>query len=234
MIVGTPEQIADSIELWQAAGIDGINVINWVIPGSFEEFADKVLPVLRERGLAQSEYSPGALRHKLFGTDRLSGRHPAAAYPRAFGGGVRADGAVDDSPVKEQSPVRFPDAGFAWVVGLTRCAGVTEHSVRIAGSSTNHTSFASCQAVCETPGGVCGESECAMTISAMKGKTATGRQSYPLGFKVEFLQAWDAAVAERGGRTTRTAVVISQGLTRTLEKRSSGPESSSTPGRLMD
>lgn len=83
-IVGTPEQIADQLALWQAAGVDGINVINWVIPGSFEEFADKVLPVLRERGLAQSEYAPGTLRQKLFGTDRLPATHPAAQYRGAF------------------------------------------------------------------------------------------------------------------------------------------------------
>lgn len=83
-IVGTPEQIADALQLWQAAGVDGINVINWVIPGSFEEFADKVLPVLRERGLAQSEYSPGSLRKKLFGQDRLPASHPAAQYRGAF------------------------------------------------------------------------------------------------------------------------------------------------------
>ena len=68
-IVGTPEQIADALEDWQAAGVDGINVINWVIPGSFEEFADQVLPVLRERGLAQREYGTGAtLRERLFGS----------------------------------------------------------------------------------------------------------------------------------------------------------------------
>ena len=83
-VVGTPEQIADQLEVWQAAGVDGINVINWVIPGSFEEFADKVLPVLRERGLAQTEYAEGTLRQKLFGTDRLNERHPAAAYRGAF------------------------------------------------------------------------------------------------------------------------------------------------------
>lgn len=83
-IVGTPEQIADQLEVWQAAGIDGVNVINWVIPGSFQEFADQVLPVLRERGLAQSEYAPGPLRQKLFGDARLNERHPAAAYRGAF------------------------------------------------------------------------------------------------------------------------------------------------------
>jgi hypothetical protein len=55
-------------------------VVTWVIPGSFEEFADHVVPVLRERGLAQTEYSPGTLRRKFFGHDRLPDSHPAAAY----------------------------------------------------------------------------------------------------------------------------------------------------------
>jgi len=84
LVVGTPEQIADELERWQAAGVDGINVINAVIPGSFEEFAEKVLPVLRERGLAQAEYAPGTLREKLFGAPRLNDRHPAARYRGAF------------------------------------------------------------------------------------------------------------------------------------------------------
>lgn len=83
-IVGTPEQIADELQRWQNAGVDGINVINWVIPGSFEEFAEKVLPVLRERGLAQTEYTSGTLRQKLFGRDRLPETHPAARYRGAF------------------------------------------------------------------------------------------------------------------------------------------------------
>lgn len=83
-IVGTPSQIADALERWQAAGVDGINVINWVLPGSFEEFAAQILPELRRRGLAKSEYSEGTLRGKLFGSDRLSERHPAARYRGAF------------------------------------------------------------------------------------------------------------------------------------------------------
>ncbi|SEB69962.1 FMN-dependent oxidoreductase, nitrilotriacetate monooxygenase family [Paramicrobacterium humi] len=84
-IIGTPESIADQLEVWQAAGIDGVNVINWVIPGSFAEFADSVLPVLRERGLAKTEYGEGAtLREKLFGQPRLNERHPAAQYRGAF------------------------------------------------------------------------------------------------------------------------------------------------------
>ena len=83
-IVGTPEQIADRLVEWQDAGVDGINVINWVLPGSFEEFAEKVLPILRQRGLAQTEYAPGTLREKLFGRAHLDERHPAARYRGAF------------------------------------------------------------------------------------------------------------------------------------------------------
>src|SRR5262249_37376523 len=73
-IVGTPSQIADRLAQWQAAGVDGINVINWVIPGSYEEFAELLIPELQDRGLAQTEYTEGTLRRKLFGTDRLNER----------------------------------------------------------------------------------------------------------------------------------------------------------------
>lgn len=85
VLVGTPEQIADQLETWQAAGVDGINVINWVLPGSFEEFAQQLTPVLQERGLQQRDYAPGSLRKKLFGSDRINERHPAAKYRGAFG-----------------------------------------------------------------------------------------------------------------------------------------------------
>jgi FMN-dependent oxidoreductase (nitrilotriacetate monooxygenase family) len=84
-IVGTPEQIADGLARWQAAGVDGINLVNAEIPGSYEDFVDQVMPVLRERGLAQREYAEGTLRQKLFGQgDRLPERHPAARYRGAF------------------------------------------------------------------------------------------------------------------------------------------------------
>jgi hypothetical protein len=100
-VVGTPEQIADELEKWQAAGVDGINVINWVIPGSFEEFADQVMPMLRERGLAQTEYAEGPLRRKLFGRDRLPDSHPAAAYRGAFADGPRS---WDEAAVRLTAP----------------------------------------------------------------------------------------------------------------------------------
>jgi len=83
-VAGTPEQIADELERWQAAGIDGINLINATIPGTYLEFGEHVMPVLRDRGLAKKAYTPGTLRQKIFGRDRLPHTHPAAAYRNAF------------------------------------------------------------------------------------------------------------------------------------------------------
>jgi len=79
-VVGTPEQIADALGDWQLRGIDGINVMNWTIPQSYEEFVDHVVPELQVRGLARVEHEPGTLRSRLSGTDRLPDRHPAARY----------------------------------------------------------------------------------------------------------------------------------------------------------
>jgi long-chain alkane monooxygenase len=84
-IVGTPEQIADGLAKWQAAGVDGINLVNAEIPGTYEDFVDQVVPVLQARGLAQTEYTEGTLRQKLFGQgDRLPERHQATRYRGAF------------------------------------------------------------------------------------------------------------------------------------------------------
>lgn len=84
-IVGTPEQIADRLAAWQASGVDGINLVNAEIPGTYVEFVDHVIPTLQARGLAQREYAEGSLRNKLFGAgDRLPERHPAARYRGAF------------------------------------------------------------------------------------------------------------------------------------------------------
>ncbi|MER7394279.1 LLM class flavin-dependent oxidoreductase [Streptomyces sp. NPDC000151] len=78
---GTPEQLADALETWRAAGIDGINLSYVTTPGSFADFADHLAPVLQERGLLKREYAPGTLREKLFGRGaRLPETHPAAGY----------------------------------------------------------------------------------------------------------------------------------------------------------
>ena len=65
--------------------MDGINIINAILPGSYTDFIDGVLPELRRRGLAQSEYAPGTLREKLFGAGPLlNERHRAAQFRGAF------------------------------------------------------------------------------------------------------------------------------------------------------
>lgn len=80
--VGTLEQIADRLEDWQHAGVDGINVMNWTIPNSYELFIDEVMPLLRRRGLARNEPGVGTLRHRLTGSDQL----PPSHYGRSFRG----------------------------------------------------------------------------------------------------------------------------------------------------
>ena len=65
-VVGTPDQIADQLEQWSAAGVDGVNVIYITLPGTYVDFIEHVAPVLAARGLMQREYGPGTLREKLF------------------------------------------------------------------------------------------------------------------------------------------------------------------------
>lgn len=83
-VVGTPEQIADHVEAWRDAGVDGMNVQYVVSPGSFEDFVDHVTPVLQRRGIMQSEYREGTLREKVFGKGpHLPEEHRARAFRRA-------------------------------------------------------------------------------------------------------------------------------------------------------
>lgn len=83
-VVGTADEIADVLEEWREAGVDGINVYHATVPGSFLEVSQRLFPTLRARGLIATDKS-GTLRHKLLGRgDRLPGTHPGAAYRGAF------------------------------------------------------------------------------------------------------------------------------------------------------
>ena len=81
-LTGSPEQIADALQDWQKAGVDGFNLIYSVTPGTFVDFIEAVVPILQKRGLMQKEYAPGPLREKLFGFGRLPARHLAAGFRR--------------------------------------------------------------------------------------------------------------------------------------------------------
>ncbi|MCR8657155.1 LLM class flavin-dependent oxidoreductase [Paenibacillus endoradicis] len=65
-IVGTPEQIADQLELWiQNRAADGFNIMPPYLPGGLDEFVDKVIPILQQRGLFRYEYEGDTLREHL-------------------------------------------------------------------------------------------------------------------------------------------------------------------------
>lgn len=81
VLVGAPEQIAEQLEEWIAAGVDGFNLSCATLPATFVDFIEGVVPVLQKRGRMQTSYRPGTLREKLFEgrPARLQLPHPAAA-----------------------------------------------------------------------------------------------------------------------------------------------------------
>lgn len=83
-IVGDPQQVADELQSWvDETGIDGFNITRTVVPESFEDVVDFVVPELQNRGRYKTAYAEGSLRHKLFGQgDRLPARHAAAQFRR--------------------------------------------------------------------------------------------------------------------------------------------------------
>jgi len=63
VFAGTPEQIADQIELWFAGGAaDGFNIMPPTLPGGLTDFVDLVVPELQRRGLFRTEYTGTTLR----------------------------------------------------------------------------------------------------------------------------------------------------------------------------
>lgn len=62
-IIGTPEQVADSIEEWFRAGAaDGFNLMPDAFPSGLHSIVDEVIPILRRRGLFRHEYAETTLR----------------------------------------------------------------------------------------------------------------------------------------------------------------------------
>jgi long-chain alkane monooxygenase len=77
VLIGTASEIADALIHWQdATGIDGFNLTFAVMPETFRDVVEKVVPELQSRGAYRSAYEDGALRHKLFGR----GPHLPAAH----------------------------------------------------------------------------------------------------------------------------------------------------------
>ena len=83
-IGGDAQQVADELQSWVAeTGVDGFNLSRTVVPESYEDFIDLVIPELQSRGLYKTAYAEGTLRQRLFGEgDRLPARHAAHAFRR--------------------------------------------------------------------------------------------------------------------------------------------------------
>jgi len=74
LTVGTPEQVADTLEEWFLAGAaDGFNIMPDMFPSGAEIFVDHVVPELRRRGVFRHEYSGTTLRDHL-GLERPASR----------------------------------------------------------------------------------------------------------------------------------------------------------------
>ena len=66
LVVGSPEQLADTIATWFEAGaVDGFNLMPDVNPSGLEAFVDHVVPLLRKRGIFRNEYAGTTLRDHL-------------------------------------------------------------------------------------------------------------------------------------------------------------------------
>lgn len=82
VLVGGPQRIADELEAWATeADLDGFNLAYAVMPETFTDIVDHLVPELQRRGLFKKDYAPGTYREKLFGRGpRLEGNHPGVAH----------------------------------------------------------------------------------------------------------------------------------------------------------
>ncbi|VUC35409.1 unnamed protein product [Clonostachys rosea] len=91
LFVGTPSQVADSLETWvREADVDGFNFGYVLFPQSFKDIAELLVPELRKRGLFWDDYAvPGGTYRENFYEE--AGRaypppdHTAAKYHWAAG-----------------------------------------------------------------------------------------------------------------------------------------------------
>jgi alkanesulfonate monooxygenase SsuD/methylene tetrahydromethanopterin reductase-like flavin-dependent oxidoreductase (luciferase family) len=72
---GTPEQVADALELWWNSGAaDGFNIMPPILPSGLERFVEHVVPILQRRGLFRTEYEGSTLREN-YGLARPENQH---------------------------------------------------------------------------------------------------------------------------------------------------------------
>ena len=80
LFVGTPADVADEMQSWVSeTDVDGFNLSYAVMPGSYLDVVDLLVPELQRRGVYKTDYAPGTLRAKIHGQDGLKSTHPGAA-----------------------------------------------------------------------------------------------------------------------------------------------------------
>lgn len=82
--VGGPETVADLLEQYaEESDVDGFNLAYAISPGTFEDFAQYVVPELKKRGrIRPRSAQPLTLRENLFGQGQahLADNHPGAIF----------------------------------------------------------------------------------------------------------------------------------------------------------
>jgi alkanesulfonate monooxygenase SsuD/methylene tetrahydromethanopterin reductase-like flavin-dependent oxidoreductase (luciferase family) len=65
-LVGTPTQVAEQIDSFvQNNGSDGFILGSHLVPWGLDEFVDKVVPLLQDRGALRTDYTGTTLRDNL-------------------------------------------------------------------------------------------------------------------------------------------------------------------------
>ena len=65
-VVGTPEQVANTIEtLHREGAADGFNLMIDVVPSGIEDFVEHVVPILQKRDLLRREPTGRTLRESM-------------------------------------------------------------------------------------------------------------------------------------------------------------------------
>lgn len=78
-MIGNPLKVADVLESWFRSGAaDGFNVMPPFFPGQFDDFVERVAPILQERGLFRTDYAGTTLREHL-GLERPARRFTAVS-----------------------------------------------------------------------------------------------------------------------------------------------------------
>lgn len=82
--VGTPAVVADEMERWvREADVDGFNIAYAILPGTFDDVIELLLPELRRRGLFWEDYTVkgGTYRENL--REEKGQKHPVDSHPAA-------------------------------------------------------------------------------------------------------------------------------------------------------